>query len=392
MLPVMLARETRILLVAHALTPWQMELWREVSKHVDLHVVGAGNAPNVDSFPRAVELPDFGRVHLLIAKGRLQRGHTWWWYAGLLGLARKIKPDLLHVASEPWGFLSHEALLSRRPVVLHGVENIWNQGSGPQIALRTWLTRRALSKAAGFVSWNTEGISNAAHHGLPAAAPTLLCPFAISPAEPYVAQRAVVWGRPESGRIRIGFAGRLVVEKGLDWLIDAMAVVRARGADLTLQVAGTGAHVEAIRAHALAAGVPLELLGPVPTEELPAIMGQWDISAVPSLTLPTWKEQFGRSAVEAMMCGLPTIVSDSGALPEVVGSAGTIVAENDRQALAQAIEKLCDPAVRLAVGRAAARHVDVTYSPAVLSESLLGFWDRTLAVRQSSGIGGPSPA
>lgn len=392
MLRFMPARRKRILLVAHALTPWQMELWREVSKHVDLHVVGAVNAPNVDSFPRAVEKPDFGSVHLLTAKGRLWRGHTWWWYQGLLGLIRQIKPDLVHVASEPWGLLSHEALLSRRPVVLHGVENIWDQGSAHQIALRSWLTRRALQRAAGFVSWNTEGIANAAAYGLSASKPTLLCPFTISPSEPYAAQREVVWGRAEGRPIRIGFAGRLVVEKGLDWLIDAMAIVRTHGIDVILQVAGAGPHLEAIRSHAEKAGVPLDLLGSIPTEELPSIMGQWDIAAVPSLTLPTWKEQFGRSAVEAMMCGLPTIVSDSGALPEVVATAGTIVAESNTQALADAIEKLCDPVVRISVGKAVAKHVDATYNPAVLTEALLRFWDKTLGLTPATGMDGPKPA
>jgi glycosyltransferase involved in cell wall biosynthesis len=41
--------------------------------------------------------------------------------------------------------------------------------------------------------------------------------------------------------------------------------------------------------------------------------------------LPSLYEGFGLTALEAMACGAPVVVSDRGALPELVGDAGVVV-------------------------------------------------------------------
>lgn len=62
------------------------------------------------------------------------------------------------------------------------------------------------------------------------------------------------------------------------------------------------------------------------------------------LVLPSLEEGFGMTAVEAMQAGLPVIVSDRGALPEVAGDAGLIVDPTSAADIAGAIERLLDSA------------------------------------------------
>ena len=75
------------------------------------------------------------------------------------------------------------------------------------------------------------------------------------------------------------------------------------------------------------------MLGRVTDAELAALM-----AGAAAFCLPSLYEGFGLTALEAMACGAPVVVSDRGALPEVVGDAGVIVApsaDGVRSALAR---------------------------------------------------------
>jgi glycosyltransferase involved in cell wall biosynthesis len=66
---------------------------------------------------------------------------------------------------------------------------------------------------------------------------------------------------------------------------------------------------------------------------MPAYLGQLDILVLPSRTSANWKEQFGRILVEAMACEVTVIGSDSGEIPNVIGEAGLIFAEDNVEEL-----------------------------------------------------------
>lgn len=72
-------------------------------------------------------------------------------------------------------------------------------------------------------------------------------------------------------------------------------------------------------------------------EDLPAI---YNGAAV--LVLPSYYEGFGLTALEAMACGTPPVVSDRSSLPEVVGDAGLLVDPDDPARLAGAIRQILD--------------------------------------------------
>ncbi|MER3514496.1 MAG: glycosyltransferase family 1 protein, partial [Chloroflexota bacterium] len=55
--------------------------------------------------------------------------------------------------------------------------------------------------------------------------------------------------------------------------------------------------------------------------------------------LPSFYEGFGLPALEAMACGTPTVVSNRGALPEVIGDAGLQANPEDPEDLAAALAR-----------------------------------------------------
>jgi glycosyltransferase involved in cell wall biosynthesis len=91
------------------------------------------------------------------------------------------------------------------------------------------------------------------------------------------------------------------------------------------------------------------------------------------LVLPSLEEGFGMTAVEAMQVGVPVVAARRGALPEVVGDAGTLVDPTNEANLAHAIESLfADPALRqrhTEAGRIRARSFSWPASAARLLEA-----------------------
>jgi glycosyltransferase involved in cell wall biosynthesis len=141
----------------------------------------------------------------------------------------------------------------------------------------------------------------------------------------------------------IGFAGRLVVAKGILILLEALARL---GGDWELRIAGVGEAQAQALALATRLGVAdrVVFLGQQPSTAMPELLRSFDLLIVPSLTTTRWKEQFGRLLVEAMACGVPVIGSDSGEIPHVIGDAGIVVPEGDVEALRGAIARLRDDA------------------------------------------------
>jgi len=85
-----------------------------------------------------------------------------------------------------------------------------------------------------------------------------------------------------------------------------------------------------------------------------------------------WPEPFGLTALEAIACGAPLIVSPRGGLPEVAGEAAIYADPEDISGLAAIIMALAhDPgrrAVMSAAGRARARMFDTPIAAARLAE------------------------
>lgn len=125
--------------------------------------------------------------------------------------------------------------------------------------------------------------------------------------------------------------GDLGPRKNLPALASAMGLLR--DPDLELVLAGQAAGAEG----ALAGAPRVRLLGRVTDAELADLYRAAAVTAFPSL-----HEGFGLPAAEAMACGSPLVVSDRGALPEVVGDAAIVTAP-DAASLAEGLRAALEP-------------------------------------------------
>ena len=147
-------------------------------------------------------------------------------------------------------------------------------------------------------------------------------------------------GSPGTGPL-VGFAGRLVYEKGVQHLVARRAPARASGTPACgvviagdgpyrRRVAGRGAAGWARRRRSRFAG----FLG---ERQLPAVLAATDATVVPSLYEP-----FGMVALEAAAAGAPLAVAATGGLAEIVepGVTGVTFPHSDPDALAGAVDSL----------------------------------------------------
>jgi glycosyltransferase involved in cell wall biosynthesis len=134
------------------------------------------------------------------------------------------------------------------------------------------------------------------------------------------------------------FVGRLVSDKGVDVLIDALGVLARRGVRPALTIVGDGPERLPLEQQARDAGVAhqVSFAGRLVGGALVERLNRHRVLVVPSV----WQEPFGVVALEAMACGCVPLVARSGGLPDAVGDAGRVFPKGDRDALAKAIDDL----------------------------------------------------
>jgi glycosyltransferase involved in cell wall biosynthesis len=153
-----------------------------------------------------------------------------------------------------------------------------------------------------------------------------------------------------AGTPLVAAISRLNPLKGIEYFLEAAAILAGRFPEARFLVAGDGAQRQALegRAERLGLGRRAVFLGP--RLDVPEILGEVNVSVLPSLS-----EALSNVLIESMAAGVPVVATDVGGNPEVVedGVTGILVPPCDGEALARGIGAfLGDPARAARMGMA----------------------------------------
>jgi len=197
------------------------------------------------------------------------------------------------------------------------------------------------------------------------------------------------WAAPDEKMIF--FIGRLVHEKGVHVLIEAFAKVLAYYDKAKLVVAGKGPADPYLRHLAQSFGIynRIYFAGFVDDATRNRLYKCADIAVVPSLYEP-----FGITALEAMACGVPVVVSDTGGLGEVVrhGITGMKALTANPESLADNILTLLgDDKLRERIREAALRDVRERFNWELIADKTKAVYDEVMAAYRASpwAVAGP---
>jgi glycosyltransferase involved in cell wall biosynthesis len=139
----------------------------------------------------------------------------------------------------------------------------------------------------------------------------------------------------DSGAFKVLFLARLQKAKGIYELIEAVGLLKKKGYNIKLIIAGSGLEESAIRREYKYDWI--KMIGYVEGKEKARAYQCADIYVLPSYT-----EGMPNSVLEAMAFGLPVVCSNVGSLPEIIveGVNGSIIESIDSEAIATAIERL----------------------------------------------------
>lgn len=270
-------------------------------------------------------------------------------------------------------------------------------GSDVTLATRSQLAgalaKRALARASVVTAASSYVMARA--EGLGARMDTLaMLPYGVEThrfrpdAELMTATRARLGVDPDATLV-LGI-GRLVDWKGFDYLVDAVAAVRAAQPRLRTVIVGDGDLRADLERRAASRGLRdvVTFAGAVPHSDVPAYYAAADLVVVPSIHHDAgFFEALGNVVLEAHATAKPVIASRVGGLVDVVHDQidGILVPERSADALADAIGVLAnDRTLRAAMGEAGRARVVREQTWDDSARHLEALYERAASTRRSS--------
>lgn len=295
-------------------------------------------------------------------------------YCRLEEILTCLRPDVIDLWEEPWSLLSLQVLRLRKRClpeccfISETEQNIFKNLPPPF----EWFRSETFKHADYLIARNTEAVDVARRKGYTGPARVVgngVDTRLFRPMDRFICRREL----GAEGFV-VGYAGRLVREKGIETLLRAFRKLNGKK---LLVLSGDGPLREDLCREPF-----VKWLGVMPREGLPVFYNSLDALVLPSLTTVSWKEQFGRVLVEAQACRTPVVGSDSGAIPEVIGQTGLVFAEGDAHRLYQALGRLQAEAAlgaelaRLGLAKVASRYSWEAIATAMREVYLESFSDR----------------
>jgi glycosyltransferase involved in cell wall biosynthesis len=314
------------------------------------------------------------------------------------GLTGRLRPDVVHANTTRASLLALLARRRRPPVLAH---------------IRDWAPSGAFARLVlGFVARRADMVvANSAYiaaqfDGLPCRGPVRVIhnPVDLGKFDPARADRAAERGRLGLGEDTVALAvvAQITPWKGQEDAIRILGTLRESGHDAVLLIAGS--------AKFAAAGTQFD--NPAYERKLRALVGELGIgdrvrflgeradvpdvlAATDVLLVPSWREAFGRIAVEGMAMGVPVVASQVGGPAEIVrpGVDGLLLPPRQPALWAERLGPLLDDAVARGrmgeSGRARARD----FSAPAHAERILDAYRELasaagLGPRGAAGVGG----
>ena len=327
-----------VVLRGRAANPWDLRPWRELGGDYDVAVL----VPDTNAY----DTTGLGleQVPVRTVSSRMPRGRPGAVLTRLVGeryldLAPRLRSaDIVHAAELGYWFSWQAARLKRElgfRLVLTVWETIPSRDAYRNVRTRRY-AREVLEATDLFLATTERARAALELEGAP--------PDRIRVAPPGVVVEDFAAARKAGAsgdRHLLVSPARVVWEKGHQDVLRALALLRRRGrADVRLLIVGAGPERKRLERYAEELGVAadVEFRDAVPYDAMPAIYAQASCLVLASLPTMYWEEQFGMVLIEAMAAHLPIVAAASGAIPEVVGSSGTLFSSGDYIGLADALE------------------------------------------------------
>lgn len=293
------------------------------------------------------------RAYELVRLERRGGSDTTFRYAGLGSLMRSRVFDVVLVENEPWAVVCWQARLLTglfQPGARFGIftwENMLRPGWKGLVLEGVY---RAMTATTDFIiAGNMRAREIVIERGARPEAVEVAAQLGVDLAnhQPASAQEKRLErarsGLPEEGFI-VGYCGRLTPEKGIHELLAACDRLNtAGGPALHLAILGAGVMKPWLEEQAVSRAW-LHLLPPRPHFEIPGFMRALDVFVLASKPVRSlancWEEQFGHVLIEAMACGVATVGSSSGAIPEVIAHPEAVFPWGEMKPLASILRGL----------------------------------------------------